>query len=206
MQGSRREKCHHLQLLGAPNLLRHLLSRPPFAYSSLSSRLLDTLDQDSLTTMVRSLLLSLIYLTLLLVVNQANAGAQDVQTVATPIIAPNESYHVNSVTARITCNTPDAQIYYTLNGDIPQESNGKLVAPNSFIIVDKVGTNTLRAIGFHDGMTASAVATKTFIIQQRCATPVLDPNGGTFAGQVTATLKSDTVGSTMYYAIGTVPS
>ena len=154
--------------------------------------------------MLRLMLFAFIYLALLLVVNQVNAGAQDVQMVATPTITPNESYHVNSVTARITCTTPDAQIYYTLNGDIPQESNGKLVTPNSFIIVDKVGTNTLRAIGYHDGMTASAVTTKTFIIQQRCATPVLDPSGGTFAGQVTVTLKSDTVGSTLYYAIGTM--
>ena len=157
--------------------------------------------------MKRMIFTSLLYLTVLLVVNHASrhsiARAQDGLSVATPIIAPNESYHVNSVTARITCTTPDAQIYYTLNGDIPQESNGKLVTPNSFIIVDKIGTNTLRAIGFHDGMSASAMATKTFIIQQRCATPILDPNGGTFAGQVTATLKSDTVGSTLYYAIGT---
>jgi hypothetical protein len=58
--------------------------------------------------------------------------------VATPHVTPNETEHISSVTARISCSTMGAVIYYSIDGSEPRKKN-----TGSPIVIDSIGTINL---------------------------------------------------------------
>ena len=97
----------------------------------------------------------------------AAGGEEVVETVATPIITP-ESTTFNegeSVFVSITTETPDAEIYYTLDGTDPSAENGELYE-NEIEITE---TTTIKAIAVKEGWNNSKVVeakyTKTVVIE-----------------------------------------
>jgi len=79
--------------------------------------------------------------------------------VATPVFSPgNGTLFIGSLTVTITCPTPNASIYYTLDGTEPTESS-TLYTGSSFYIT--AGT-TVKARAFKTGMTPSDIATATY--------------------------------------------
>jgi hypothetical protein len=58
-----------------------------------------------------------------------------------------------------------------------------------------IGATYLNTYATHEGMEDSLIYTKKFLVVERCEKPVLSPAGGTFAGSVVVTLKSETAGS-----------
>ncbi|NBW23699.1 MAG: hypothetical protein EBR82_88720 [Caulobacteraceae bacterium] len=54
----------------------------------------------------------------------------------------------------MSCATPDAEIYFTRDGSLPTPTNGTLYTA----VIDDDTTDTIRAIAYKSGITASDVA------------------------------------------------
>jgi hypothetical protein len=123
------------------------------------------------------------------------------EMVNTPTIIPGPGTYPTSPTITLSCATPDAQIYYTTNGNVPLVGTPNLFTrlyTEPFVLST---ASTVRAMGVKAGFLNSQVAVANISIDQPGITsiPVITPNGGTFEGQTTVTLFCNTPGSSIYY-------
>ena len=79
--------------------------------------------------------------------------------VATPIILPAEGYYETPVEISITTTTPEALIYYTLNGDEPTENSNLFDQPFQLNT-----TSTVRARAFKENWLPSEIASVAYEI------------------------------------------
>lgn len=75
-----------------------------------------------------------------------------VEVVETPSFSIEEGFYQDAQTLEIKCNTPDAKIYYTLDGTLPTENSTLYVEP-LFI----QNTTTVKAIAIKEGMANSMI-------------------------------------------------
>ena len=78
-------------------------------------------------------------------------------TVSTPTITPNGGSFIDSQEITLSCNTEEATIYYTLDGNDPTTSSTVYSTP--FTITE---TKTVKAYAVKDGLTDSNIADATF--------------------------------------------
>ena len=109
----------------------------------------------------------------------------DGTTVATPSFDPAGGTYTSAQNVTISCDTEDATIHYTTNGEDPTESDATY---SSAISITTSGT-VLKAKAFHADMTASSVASATYTIK---------PNAPTITGGANVTITGDD-GLTFYY-------
>src|SRR6266705_2595058 len=122
--------------------------------------------------------------------------------VATPTFSPGGGTYTGSVTVSISDATSGATIYYTTDGSTPTTSSAVYSGALTF-----TQTTTLKAMAAASGMTNSGVASATYTIQQRVATPTFSPGGGTYTGSVTVSINDATSGATIYYTTnGSTPT
>ena len=84
-------------------------------------------------------------------------GGQPQETVATPTFSPGNGTYFEPQSVTISCTTEDASIYYTIDGNDPDESS--LLYSDPLTISE---TTTLKAKAFKSGYTASGIATATY--------------------------------------------
>src|SRR6266568_3265685 len=129
-----------------------------------------------------------------------NSGGSPV--VATPTFSPGGGTYTGSVTVSISDATSGATIYYTTDGSTPTTSSAVYTGALTF-----TQTTTLKAMAAASGMTNSAVASATYTVQQRVATPTFSPGGGTYTGSVTVSINDASSGATIYYTTnGSTPT
>jgi hypothetical protein len=115
--------------------------------------------------------------------------------VATPVITPPGGSFSDPVTVTLACDTPAAQIRYTLDGSTPTATSSLYTMP---FLLDYSATLTAKA--FKSGAVSSAAATATFTgTLPQTATPVITPAGGVFFNPVTVTMTCDSVGAEIRY-------
>ena len=131
------------------------------------------------------------------------------QTVATPTVSPSAGTYSPTITVSLSCATSGASIHYTLDGSNPTTNSN--LYNNSPITIS--ATTTLKAIAVKNGMNNSAILTATYTINtgnpqpQTVATPVANPNGGTYTEAQSVTLSCSTSGASIYYTIdGNTPT
>jgi len=81
------------------------------------------------------------------------------ETVATPTVSPDGGSFTAAQTVTLACDTADAAIYYTINGDTPTSSSTAYTAA-----FELTSSCTVKAIATKSGMTDSAVASAAFTI------------------------------------------
>ena len=108
------------------------------------------------------------------------APASETPTVAIPNISPGTGTYTCSQTVSITCETPEAAIYYALDGNDPTTSSTLYTDPIT-ISADA----TLKAIAVASNMENSAVATANYTI--------VDPPAGE---PITDVIKADKLAAT----------
>jgi len=121
--------------------------------------------------------------------------------VSTPIFSPVEGVYNNEISVEIECTTPDATIYYTINGSIPTITDWEYTAPFS---ID--GYSIVRAIAVKTGLSNSEVAEISYFY--KVATPVISSSGGgsSIVPESKIEITTETVGATIWYTIdGTTP-
>jgi len=124
------------------------------------------------------------------------------QKVATPTFSPGGGTYTGSVTVTISDATSGATIHYTTDGSTPTTSSAVYTGALTF-----TQTTTLKAMAAASGMTNSAVASATYTVQQRVATPTFMPGSGTYTGSVTVTISDATSGATIHYTTdGSTPT
>jgi hypothetical protein len=117
-----------------------------------------------------------------------------IDRVATPIFEldlfgePQDSawsQHSKFVTIRITCETPGAQVFYTVDGlmpavvqtitqgYVPQDKTRRFTSPVG------MGSFTIRAVAYHPSLRRSLLATST-AFQLQVIAPTISPDGGEF--------------------------
>jgi hypothetical protein len=100
----------------------------------------------------------------------------------------------------ISSITPNATIYYTLDGTTPTTGSTQYSAP---VVINK--TTTLKAIAAASGYATSPLTTWTYTIQ--ASAPKYSPTGGTYGSAQSVKLSSITPGATIYYTTdGTWPT
>jgi hypothetical protein len=117
----------------------------------------------------------------------------------TPFIAPGTGTYNSSQMVTLTTMTPGATILYTTNGNVPMAGTGyTLTYTGPFQVLE---SGTVRAMATKSGIANSPVAVANYTITNPgiAATPVINPNGGTFSGSVQVSLSTATAGSTIYY-------
>jgi formylglycine-generating enzyme required for sulfatase activity len=109
----------------------------------------------------------------------------------TPVASPAAGNYDEAQNVTLTSTTPDAKIYYTLDGTNPPYSSALYTGPISIGV-----TTTLKAVAVKEGMNDSAVLTATYILP---VSYIITGSGASF----TATQNSVTVG-TANQSIGNV--
>jgi len=97
-------------------------------------------------------------------------GSQNIRPyegfVEEPEISPGHGFYNSDVLVRITCNTPDAAIYYTTDGSEPYLINGARPSPQAAQYTAPVRisqTTCLQAVAIRSGWKASPVETQTYV-------------------------------------------
>jgi hypothetical protein len=129
--------------------------------------------------------------------------------VANPVITPAASVFAVSATLKVTCSTPNATIYYTVDGEDPNESSLRVDRHMPDIIIDTPGQHVLKTYATFPTMLASDLVTKSFSVLMRASSPSFVPPPGTFTSSVTITFQcaEDDEGVIFYTTDGiTTPS
>ena len=119
---------------------------------------------------------------------------------ATPKFSVAAGTYTTPQTVTISTTTPNATIYYTIDGAAPSTAATKYTGP-----VKVTKSQTIKAIAYANNYLPSAVATAPYVIG--AATPVIKPGTGTYETVQTVKITDATPGATIYYTInGTAPT
>jgi formylglycine-generating enzyme required for sulfatase activity len=114
------------------------------------------------------------------------------ETVLKPSISPEAGEFLQEQTIEITCPTPEALIYYTLDGAEPTESSTQYAAP--FSLSTSV---TVKARAFKEKMKPSDIDSVAYTFS---VSPIMvSPLGGTYSAPVTVTMSFITPGTVIHY-------
>jgi predicted Zn finger-like uncharacterized protein len=118
------------------------------------------------------------------------------RTVAAPVASPSGGQFDQAQTVSLSCDTPEATLYYTLDNSDPTEASLKYAEP-----IKVAGSTTLKARAFKDEWEPSDIVTADFTISRAAATPVASPSGGQFDQTQTVSLSCDTPDAAIYYTL-----
>ena len=100
-------------------------------------------------------------------------------TVANPVITPDNIYHTTSTTVKISCLTPDSVIRYTIDDSNPSRSHGTIYTSS----INITSNTKIKAIAYLEALnvsTDSDIVEKNYIITGKVAKPVLSRTGGSY--------------------------
>lgn len=130
------------------------------------------------------------------------------QSVETPVLNPPAGHYIGMRNIEITCATPGALIYYTINGSEPSESTFLYDAPLS--IYESI---TINARAYADGYYPSDIISSHFLLGEPAPNDFVLVEGGTFHNGIgNVTLDSfymsdhEITQSEYYYIMGIHPA
>ena len=89
-----------------------------------------------------------------------------------PVFSDLSLYHDSAFAVSISCDDPNAEIYFTTDGDEPSLDSARYTEPV------EIGKNTpLRAVAYISGKRLSEIATATYLFEEKHTVPVICING-----------------------------
>jgi formylglycine-generating enzyme required for sulfatase activity len=116
-----------------------------------------------------------------------------VRKVPTPVFSVASGSYGAAQNVSISCTLTGAEIRYTLDGTIPDDSSMLYDSPLTIN-----STKTLNAIAFYPGYIQSDLMVANYTIYV-VATPVFSPEEGTYSTDQTVSITCDTPGATICY-------
>lgn len=101
-----------------------------------------------------------------------------IPTVATPEISPGGGNYSSTQYVGLTCETGGVTIRYTTDGSNPSEYYGAKYSGTKIAISN---SQTIKAIAYKDGYTASRIASQEYTIASTVSNPFLSLSGGYYA-------------------------
>jgi M6 family metalloprotease-like protein len=126
------------------------------------------------------------------------------QTVASPIASLPSGNYPRWTQIELSTTTPEASIYYTMDGSTPDQSSTLYQSP---ITIDH--NFTLKAIAYSSGNSPSQVSTYNYTTNDipEVAEPIADISGGTYSSSQVIELTSPTPNTSIRYTLdGTEPN
>lgn len=117
-----------------------------------------------------------------------------VERTAKVAITPIESKFNESVKVNMSSSTPNAQIFYTLNGTDPDKSSNLYVGELTFTTI-----TTIKAIAFSDGLPESVIAFSNY--NPSVARVTITPKGGSYVDNKMVNLSTSTIGAMIVYTL-----
>lgn len=99
--------------------------------------------------------------------NEANSNAS-AGIVDTPQPSMQGGSYDDTALVALTCDTPNAKIYYTTDGTVPTQQSSEYVSP-----IELGKTGMIRTRAFKSGFIDSAVGTETYFINETHSLPLL---------------------------------
>ena len=130
----------------------------------------------------------------------ATISVSSLPVCAQPTFSEAAGTKLGAQSITLSCEDGDATIYYTTNGDDPQEIAADLY-DGSAIAVNQ--TTTIKAIAAKSGTTTSAVVSATYTIQ--CKAPTANVSAGTYNVEKSVELSSE-YGTVYYTTDGSDPA
>lgn len=97
-----------------------------------------------------------------------NESAANSGYAATPSISVSTLYHEEPFAVAISCSTPDAQIYYTTDGSLPNRNAKQYTEP-----IEIKNSAALRAVAVKDGLLDSNETSATYLFTEKHTVPVV---------------------------------
>lgn len=129
-------------------------------------------------------------------IDDISINSPSMSSVATPIFNPSAGTYPGTQSVTIACTTSGATIKYTTDGTDPKTSS---TAKTYGSAISVTATTTIKAYAFKSGMTNSDIASATYTIQQKVATPTFSPVAGTYTGTQRVKITCTTSGVTIKY-------
>ena len=117
-----------------------------------------------------------------------------------PIVFPNTTQHVGSLSLRISSSLGGTSLHYTLDGTEPSPE-APLAVNNRPIPIKTIGTFVVKAYATKEGFQDSDIASRRYNIMEVAKAPKAFPDGGTYAGSCDVILQSDTSNAMICYNI-----
>lgn len=125
-------------------------------------------------------------------------------TASKPKISPVAGTYEGAAKITMSTFTEGGEIHYTLDGSDPT-ANSPIY--DSTITLTNLGSTTIKAATYNNGMFASPIASATYtIIPPAVATPTFSPSAGNFDDSVAVSIQDVEDSITIYYTLdGTTP-
>ena len=136
--------------------------------------------------------------------NSAVASAMYYLAPVTPTFSPVAGTYYGTQSVTISDSTPSTIIHYTTDGSTPTEQSNAYAQP-----IKVSASETIQAIAAKTGYSDSTVGSAAYVINSSIplATPVISPDGGTFAKAQTVTITDATSAAVIYYTTdGSTPT
>jgi hypothetical protein len=132
------------------------------------------------------------------VFGQLNGAKQAAQPVSNPA---GQLFHP-SIQVTLTDSSPNAQIFYTIDGTMPSTGSNLYTGP-----ITVTSTQTIQAVAAGNGYLASTVASETYTLANQVPTPTFSPGAGNFTSPQSVSISTIWAGSTIYYTTdGSTPT
>lgn len=130
-------------------------------------------------------------------------GTLDIYSVVeAPIFSPPAGTYTSAQVVSISCPTPGAEIYYTLDDSEPKKTSTKYTGP-----ITVSSTVKIKAKAYLDPKIPSVVTSSQYIITGTVATPTFSPEAGTYSTPQSVKISCLTSGAKITYTLdGTDPN
>ena len=126
----------------------------------------------------------------------------DEPAAAAPKISPDGGTFASSQNVKLSTTTPDATIYYTLDGSTPTPAS-----PTYSGVIPISSDTTVNAIASAAGYIQSPISTAVFIFSDQTPTPTFSLKAGTYSGTQQVKIADTDAKAKIYYTVnGASPS